>query len=507
MSTFNPIIKVMISIFAALFIITSILLLSRMPLNYDVSWILCAGDRIYNNAKLYIDIFEVNPPLAVYFNMPVIYLTQLLNLSVITIFYIYTISYIIITFIICFYLSKLASKKVNSLIFVLMINPLLFILLLLPGISFGQREHIMIILTIPYIFSACIRALNVSLNTSIAFIIGILAGVGLSFKPYFLILWFFVEAYLCYQFKTWKILLRWENYGIIFAMALYGLIIYMFFYSYLSFIPFINKVYFIFNTTLWDIIISKKAIIVYLSILLFIIFNFNNKEIAILRILILASIGVFLSAIIQMKGWPNHMYPSLSISFLIISFVFFAKILNMKYSRRLVAMLSLLFFVGLFSIGTWENLRIYLPYVNGPGPKIISLAKQYAYKKPIYTLTTAFGPAFDLVIYSGAQWPYHFPSLWPLPGFYYDQRYSKKVIYHSINKMIPEEKFVFETVISDLISNPPTLFVIDRSKFTYNFTKVNFDFLEYFSMSNIFVTFFQSYKYLATIGDYDFYIK
>jgi hypothetical protein len=48
----------------------------RLPLNLDVSWLLVAGKRVLDGERLYVDIVEINPPMAVFAYLPAIVLAR-----------------------------------------------------------------------------------------------------------------------------------------------------------------------------------------------------------------------------------------------------------------------------------------------------------------------------------------------------------------------------------------------------------------------------------------------
>ena len=45
--------------------VVAVLLRQVVPLNTDVSWLLTVGERVLNGERLYSDIVEINPPMAV----------------------------------------------------------------------------------------------------------------------------------------------------------------------------------------------------------------------------------------------------------------------------------------------------------------------------------------------------------------------------------------------------------------------------------------------------------
>jgi hypothetical protein len=118
-------------------------------------------------------------------------------------------------------------------------------------------------------------------------------------------------------------------------------------------------------------------------------------------------------------------------------------------------------------------------------------------------LTTHVLPSFPLVNYSGARWPYHFHSLWPLPGFYHQEISSQKIVnYHSSESSGPFEKFLVNTVVADLVNTPPKLLIVDQSKFKIGLGSVEFDFIDYFSQDERFKKLLSNYSLLTQYGDF-----
>jgi hypothetical protein len=70
-------------------------------------------------------------------------------------------------------------------------------LMFAPGYDFGQREHLMVILGLPYLSAAIPRPEpeHGALPPAMRVFIGIAAGVGFCLKPYFLLIPLLVEAW------------------------------------------------------------------------------------------------------------------------------------------------------------------------------------------------------------------------------------------------------------------------------------------------------------------------
>ena len=72
----------------------------------------------------------------------------------------------------------------------------MFVLFDLPGQDFGEREHLLLLLALPYLLLAAARAVGREIPASHAVAIGLLAAAGLLIKPHFVLLWLAIEGYL-----------------------------------------------------------------------------------------------------------------------------------------------------------------------------------------------------------------------------------------------------------------------------------------------------------------------
>ena len=85
--------------------------------------------------------------------------------------------------------------------------------------DFGQREHIMAVLLLPYLFSVARRVDGRRLGNFEGVVLGIVGAVGFSLKPQYLTIAFCVEALLIYRTRELRHLLRPE----LLALALSGI--------------------------------------------------------------------------------------------------------------------------------------------------------------------------------------------------------------------------------------------------------------------------------------------
>ncbi len=64
----------------------------------------------------------------------------------------------------------------------------------LPGQDFGEREHLLLALVVPYLLLAAARASGREIPAAAAVLIGLLAGAAFALKPHFVLLWLAIEV-------------------------------------------------------------------------------------------------------------------------------------------------------------------------------------------------------------------------------------------------------------------------------------------------------------------------
>jgi hypothetical protein len=478
-------------------------------MNLDVAWLLYAAGRVMDGANLYVDIYEINPPLAVYFDFPAIGIARRFGWSEIPVFYGYILTLAGLSLWLSRHLIHLIFEKFSSAVKISISLVLLFLFTLWPLSIFGQREHIVYILTIPYVWAAIARAQGKFLRGWIGLLIGCMAGTGFSIKPYFILVWLSVEGSLAlyYRFReSWR---RTENIAIVAVMLIYSFMFYTWESDYLTLIPLIRKVYFAYDQSIMKLVFQPTTLVWVLAGIAALRLH-EAKVDASIRILYLAASAFLATAYLQKKGWPNHMYPAMACSMLLLACYTACRTEQMMKQGRLTRLslptVACVFLFLLLVLGTFKAELNHRHFQAGPLPHLIPLVKQYAKNRMIYLLSTNIKPSFPLVNYSKTHWPYHFPSLWPLPGFYHRRNSGGNIVgYHPLLDMDPYEKWMVNTVVADLDNMPPELLIVDENEDKIGMGVVHFDFIEYFSQDERFRALMSHYSLLTQQDNFKIY--
>lgn len=480
------------------------------PVNHDVAWLLFVSGRMTDGARLYKDYIDPTTPFIFYFQIPPAWFAHLAKISQITSLYIYISGFIVSSLLLCRYLINRTLTDLSQCYRDLAVVLLAALFAVLPLGNFGQREHLMLILVFPYILSLAARRSQIRINTAIALIIGILAGFGMSFKPFFLGLWFLTEAYVLLSRPRigWY---RPENLSFIATTAVYW--VFFFLSGYLKIVPFLMDIYGALHISWAAMIESLPTFVWLLTILVYIKFRkLEGKTAETLRILCVASTAFFFQTFIQRKDWFYHNYPLWAATGFI-AFLLLVRFLSIRSAvkpylrtlQRVIPVMLIAIFIGY--AGIYKTARDYNdPFLSDLKPTV-AVIKTLAEHQPIYIFTTNITLPFPIVNYTKTQWPVRFHCLWPLWSLYGKRWYpGHQIAYRNKSEMGPDERFVFNSVIHDLIATPPKLMAVDTF-WQPVFRRQTFNFIGYFSQGRRFRQLFRKYKYICSVGRFNIYLR
>lgn len=303
-------------------------------INIDVSWLLEASKRMLSGGTYTKDLFENNPPWILYFNIPPVLIAKISSLSIIFIIKIYVFLLAAISLIISYYFFQRIFLQQDKFLAPLLISTLAILFVLLPLRDFGQREHLLFILTMPYFLLVTLRLQNQKINSYFAFTLGLLAGSVFLMKPYFLAPLVFIELYFLLIRKNIWAWLRPEilAMGILFLTYMALLILRHPDYIHLV-MPFAVRWCYLGTKKPWPLVVfNHVTIFCFLSFMFCLATIEINRYKSLTMVLLLALAGFFVSYLVQQEDWPYHLLPLyfLSLFIFVLTFYLFIAAPNKK---------------------------------------------------------------------------------------------------------------------------------------------------------------------------------
>lgn len=276
--------------------------------NTDVSWLLIAGERWLDGQRLYSEILETNPPMAVLVYTPGILIARALGIPAeIAIDGLLFAAIAVSLAISARILRNSSALAANQRWPFAMLA--VAVLAILPVQVLGQREHIAVIELLPTLAVLARRMKRETPPVWAIAIAGLGLGLALSFKPHFAIPVLCCLGVAASHLKSWRTFFVPENFIAAAIIGCYGACVVLFFPEYFTVIaPLLRDVYTI-GLPL-DLMLEKPVVPLWGITLIGTLLQKRRKALdSTSLLLIAASLGFGLVYFLQRKGWPYHSYP------------------------------------------------------------------------------------------------------------------------------------------------------------------------------------------------------
>jgi hypothetical protein len=475
----------------------------------DIGFLLYVAERVLDGARLYVDVIEINPPLIVALNLPVVLAARALDLPEILVYR------LAVT---CLLLAciGLTARSLRHLLpdgeahrrrwIALLLTLVLFPL---PGNRFGEREQLMLALISPYLVLAAVRSAKLPVVRWEAAGIGVLAGLGLALKPHFLLLLVAVEAYLLLRRRVTAA--RPEILAAAGALLLYGLIVLLVTPDYLKMVRLLGGSYlkFLYDPFLHLLVTGPGVVLCFFTVLAWVALSKHLRSPALGEVLVVGVLGALVSAAAQQKGFPYHFYPSNALALVLLGVLVADswRALQGPAERLYQVVAGAVLVTATLGMVLEGALKLARGGQSGGEPELIPLSRlvhEKAAGQPIFLMSYHMGSAFPLINYSGAVLGSRFHHLWILAADYLDRMKSPEPLHYRAPEEMPaSERFLNQAVLADLERFRPRLLIVlrharDDRRNGYR----RFDYIRYFGRDPRFAKIFQQYQELDTIGNY-----
>ncbi len=365
---------------AAVFV-AAVLLRQVMPFNVDVSWWLIVSERMLDGQRLYVDILETNPPMAVSVYLLGVALARAIGVrpEVVTdgLVFVLIAASLALTWRILRY-SSLRGRVAGGALAVWAT----VLLAVLPMYDFGQREQLAVLAMLPAIGVYILRGNRERVTPAAVLIAALSAAITLSFKPYFAFAVGFCIFTAAAQARDWRVVFAPENWIAAGLVVVYGVCILVFYPEYFTIIyPLVRDVYLLLKApTLALFVTSATALWVGAVMIVLALQSRQWKLDAASFVLLAASFGFAIAFFVQRKGWGYHAYPMVAFSLLAAGCAMTAIDHQRTSSIRLRAA-TMVVVVAMFAKACmWFNASVDVRQIEdqvarlGPHPRILMLS-------------------------------------------------------------------------------------------------------------------------------------
>lgn len=337
---------------------------SSLFLNWDVGWLLQATQKLWEGGNFFEDAFSPNPPAIMFFYSPAVILSKLSTLTIVTSFQLYAFLIAGISFFLSYAIGKPLFKHDHQTLKNIFFIVLAFVYVIYPMQQMGQREHIFFMLSMPYLLLAANRLENNNISTALSIAAGLLAGMGFSIKPQFLLTPLFIELFLIYKKKNLIYWIRIEILGILSVLiTVLSASLILFPEYFFQIIPFVLKNYYKNIAAPWAVIL--KNMVMQYSLIPLIVYAIQFKDgsksslESILAIALISYLSIFFA---QRNDFSYHIIPAFSCALLLSSIqltLFLGKQKVTRFDYISMAVCSALSLAVTYQFCRWMILPVY----------------------------------------------------------------------------------------------------------------------------------------------------
>lgn len=481
-------------------------------INHDSAWYLYAVGAFFDGGRIYQDVFfEVNPPLAFFLTIPPVYASRLTGFAPEDVFVVYVFGLIVLSLVSIAGLlrrrPRLPAVFRRGLLFTVLLS-----LALSPARDFGQREHLMLILSLPYIVLVALRASGAACGRRTALLAGAMAGIGFSLKPHFFLVAAGLELYCLVRRQSLRVTVRTETVAVAAVVVVYCLAVVLLTPEYLTrVLPYALEVYNnSYRRPLEFVLWRQETLLLPVVVLLNRVARRNETRREFPDVFCITAGCFFLIYLVQMKGWTYQLYP-VSASLVLAAGATLARALAdapAGAGRRFAtgaaagsALAAVAVLAGLLGAAIWRG-----GYRNDFMERMAPIVREHAAGSAIYVFTTNVSHGFPLVNYAGVAWSSRFPTQWLLPGVVHRRRdMTNDMTAEGRVRLAEIERYLVDAVVADFRRYRPALVFVDMRRDKPYFGGLEFDYLAYFSADPRFAEIWSHYEPLETSGSYWIY--
>jgi len=490
--------------------------LARLP-TPDMGLFLYDAGRVLDGARLYRDVVEINPPLIIVLNLLVVALARVTHVSALLV---YSLGSAVMIGALLTYAARLSHRHLfpdeagQARYLVLL---LCFALFALPRFDFGQREHFVLALLLPYLLLVAADLRGRRPGPLEAGVIGVLAGAAIGLKPHFGLVWVALEGFRRLRAplpERWR--LTPEAVGAVGFLVIYAVAIQVFTPDYLGIATLLGPAYarYMREPFLNLLVVGPGVPLVCFVLLARFGLRRQARGADLAALLATVIVAGFLAGAAQQKEFRYHFYPALALAFILLGLLaaeppgatrLVSERIYGRASRALLVTIVLVV-LGLAGFqatgGGAEGRRQRAALFD-----LVDAVRARAAGRPVGVLSYTIDSAFPLVNYAGVSLALRFPGLWPFAASYWDSLKSGGPLrYHAPTEMAPFEQYFFKAVRDDLLAAQPQLILMLRPARDAPMNgQRRLHYIQYFSRDPALGALLARYELVAQKGEYLMY--
>lgn len=468
------------------------------PMNHDVAAVLDFSMRWRNGEVLYRDLIDMNPPLIFLLTRGAVSAWGAAGVGPIQAVLLSVLAVCAVSACLALWLWRgLRRGPVEAAAVALAMT----LILLTAGYDFGQREHLMLAASLPYLVLAARRAEGVPTSRALALLVALWAALFLALKPHFLAIPALAELYV-----LWRVGLRGFRDPVPWAMAAlwlaYLALIHLAFPDYEGFAAPLALEFYHSPASLWDVVMNERmapALLVFLPAAALAL----RRPRGLAPLLALAGLGALAAALVQMRGWSYHVMPVKQFGALL-TVLLAARWLDARLpagaglAPRFAALAAgFLALLGLLNSETWRAASFAHSW---PGA-IAAEIRRDAPGGRVLVLSPDIHPVFPALNYAGAL------STLPTLNNWLVQAANQECLpdgarYREPAAMGPGERLIWDFVTRSLVEHPPEALMIAGHTAIPFCGGRDFDYLEYYGRDPGFAAALRRYRQTAGLAGY-----
>jgi hypothetical protein len=479
----------------------------------DTGFLLDEAARVLAGARLYVDLVDVNPPLILFLNMAAVMFARRFGLSEILAYRLgCTVVLLAMLLLAAWLLRRLLPEEIVLRRAIILI--LAFTLFNLAGQDFGEREHLLLALIVPYLLVGAARAVGREIPTAEALLIGLLAAGAFALKPHFVLVWLAVEGYLRLTRRvSWGTVLP-ETATIAVALALYTGAIIVWAPGYLQLVRLLAGPYTRFlYVSFWQLLVTGPgALLTLFAILAFAALRRYARHPEIPGVFALGALVCLVAGAAQQKEFSYHFYPSIALATLVLGTIVWDRRESLRnWVGRLYRVIVVSVLVTVVVVVCVRNAASTIRPPRDPEQeqmeRLLPVVRARATGEGVYVMSYNISSAYPMINYAGAHSASRFAQLWILAAAYMDQlRGSRPLRYHAPDEMSPSERYLNQAVLEDLRNQRPKLLIILQHARDLPANGLRrLDYVAYFSRDPRTASMLQRYQSVADLGDFVIY--